>query len=87
MIDLGDVINNYFLKTNGMFINHAIHFVEGGLAVKYPLIIPMYVIYQLYDSIDFNNLTNYPKANDTIILDLIIFCIGYWFVTFIQNYK
>ena len=83
MIDPGDTINNYFGKKKGMIINHIIHFIEGCLAFKYAIIIPFYIIYQLYDSIDFNNLKNYPK--DNIILDISIFCVGYWCINLIST--
>ena len=78
-MNIGNIINQHTGKY-GMLINQTIHVVLGGLAVKYPYIIPAYIIYQLYDSIDFTNLTHYPKHNDTIMVDLVMFCIGYWVV-------
>ena len=79
-MDIGNIINQHTGKY-GMLINQTIHVVLGGFAVKYPYIIPAYIIYQLYDSIDFTNLTHYyPKHNDHIMLDLVMFCIGYWLV-------
>ena len=78
-MDIGNIINHHTGKY-GMLINQTIHVVLGGFAVKYPYIIPAYIIYQLYDSIDFANLKRYPKHNDNIMLDLVMFCIGYWVV-------
>tara|TARA_B100001540_G_scaffold273926_1_gene259087 strand:- start:38 stop:301 length:264 start_codon:yes stop_codon:yes gene_type:complete len=85
MIDFGDIINKHF-KNTGMLINHTIHFLAGCIGFRYNYIIPIFIIYQLYDSIDFNNLKTYPK--DNLMLDITIFCIGYWFINFIKiEYK
>ena len=80
MIDLGSIIQKNF-KNTGNIINHTIHFLVGCIGFKYKFIIPMFIVYQLYDSIDFNDLKTYPK--DNIMLDISIFCLGYWFINFI----
>ena len=83
MVDFGINIINIFRKKNGILINHIIHFILGIISLKYTFIIPLYILYQIYDSIDFNNLMNYPK--DSIIFDISVFCIGYWINYFYQQ--
>lgn len=85
MVDLGYIIKKKF-KNKGRLINHTIHFLIGCIGFRYNLMIPIFITYQLYDSIDFNDLKNYPK--DNFMLDISVFCVGYWFINFIKiEYK
>lgn len=52
------------------------HFIFGFIAFKYEIIIPIFILYQLYDYRDKN-----------ILIDIIEFFIGYIFYLFIFTVK
>jgi hypothetical protein len=59
-------------------IVQTIHLIEGAFAFRTPLIIPVFMTYQVFDNFDFSK-GGIPslKKGDNIILDMMMFCIGY----------
>ena len=77
MIDLGDIIAGKF----GKWANDIIHFIQGMCSYHFPIIVPIFILYQCIDSINWNNkILEFPKENDSIVKDLTCFIWGHLYL-------
>jgi len=62
---------------NISLLNHIIHFILGILSNYYTVIIPIFLIYQIFDGFKFNyKVVLYGEQTDDIHLDLLYFALG-----------
>ena len=66
MIDFGDTIKERFPESAGLLIDLS-HILIGMVAFKYPIVIALFVIYQVLDI----------KKGDNIYRDFTFFGVGY----------
>ena len=58
-------------------LNHFIHFVLGIISIRYNLIVPIFLIYQIIDGSKFNYIVTLTGLKtDDIYLDLLFFSLG-----------